>query len=138
MKTLLQNKIRWILILLPYTFVGQSNMNLDALKNNFIQSKKSTLDPTIIHKASDAEYEGLAAKSLRQLFTIYKSYFSSQDVNSCNFHPSCSEYGLLSVRKFGVIKGGMMTFDRMIRCNPFSLASYTYDPSKKRFIDPIE
>ncbi len=38
----------------------------------------------------------------------------------CRFQPTCSEYGYRSIERFGVIKGGLIAFLRIIRCNPFS------------------
>jgi uncharacterized protein len=38
----------------------------------------------------------------------------------CRFHPTCSEYTYQAIEKYGVIKGGMKGFWRILRCNPFS------------------
>lgn len=38
----------------------------------------------------------------------------------CKFHPHCSEYGYQAIEKHGAIKGGAMTFWRILRCNPFT------------------
>lgn len=38
----------------------------------------------------------------------------------CKYHPTCSEYGHQAIGKYGIIKGGIMTIWRIIRCNPFS------------------
>jgi len=38
----------------------------------------------------------------------------------CRFHPTCSEYTYQSIEKYGVIKGGIKSAWRIIRCNPFS------------------
>ena len=72
------------------------------------------------------------------LFYVYKSFFSSQDVNMCNFHPSCSVYGIEAVKKYGAVKGGIMTMDRLTRCNGFSPEKYTIDLKFQRFSDPIQ
>jgi putative component of membrane protein insertase Oxa1/YidC/SpoIIIJ protein YidD len=61
------------------------------------------------------------------LFLFYKSFFSSQDLTVCTFSPSCSEFGILAVKKFGVIKGGVMTMDRLTRCNGLSPSNYEFD-----------
>jgi uncharacterized protein len=46
----------------------------------------------------------------------------------CRFTPSCSQYGVEAIEKYGVIKGGLMTSWRIIRCNPFNKGGY--DPVK--------
>lgn len=38
--------------------------------------------------------------------------------NRCRFHPSCSEYMIEAVRRFGVFKGMYMGFKRLGRCHP--------------------
>lgn len=38
----------------------------------------------------------------------------------CRFHPTCSEYARQAVTKHGVIRGGLMAFWRILRCNPFA------------------
>ena len=61
------------------------------------------------------------------LFLMYKTFFSSQDLTVCTFTPSCSEYGILAVKKYGVIKGGVMTMDRLTRCNGLTPQNYELD-----------
>ncbi len=38
----------------------------------------------------------------------------------CRFYPSCSEYGVQAITKYGIIKGGLMTSWRVLRCNPWN------------------
>jgi putative membrane protein insertion efficiency factor len=38
----------------------------------------------------------------------------------CRYYPSCSAYGLAAVQQYGVVRGGMMTAWRILRCNPWS------------------
>jgi len=38
----------------------------------------------------------------------------------CRFHPTCSEYGVQAIEKYGIIKGGLKTAWRILRCNPWS------------------
>lgn len=44
--------------------------------------------------------------------------------NTCRFYPSCSHYGYQAIYKYGVIKGGVMTVWRVLRCNPFNPGGY--------------
>lgn len=46
----------------------------------------------------------------------------------CRFSPSCSEYGVEAITKYGVIRGGIMTIWRIFRCNPWNKGGY--DPVK--------
>jgi putative membrane protein insertion efficiency factor len=38
----------------------------------------------------------------------------------CRFYPTCSEYGIQAITKYGPIKGTLMSAWRIIRCNPFN------------------
>ena len=71
------------------------------------------------------------------LFLVYKAFFSSQDNQRCSFHPSCSEFGLEAVKRFGVIRGVMCTCDRLTRCNGFSPRQYEIDFERRRLKDPV-
>ncbi len=42
----------------------------------------------------------------------------------CNYIPSCSQYALEAVEKYGALKGGWMAFRRFLRCNPFHKGGY--------------
>ena len=46
----------------------------------------------------------------------------------CRFTPTCSEYGYQAIEKYGIIKGGIKTLIRILRCNPFSKGGH--DPLK--------
>jgi uncharacterized protein len=72
------------------------------------------------------------------LFLFYKSFISSQDQISCGFTPSCSEYGLISVKKLGPIKGMLNTFDRLQRCNGLSPEHYEIHFKTNLLYDPVE
>jgi putative component of membrane protein insertase Oxa1/YidC/SpoIIIJ protein YidD len=69
------------------------------------------------------------------LFLFYKTFFSSQDLNVCTFTPSCSEYGILSIKKNGIVMGGIKTMDRLTRCNGLSPMKYEIDTKAKLLID---
>lgn len=46
----------------------------------------------------------------------------------CRFTPSCSDYGVQAISKYGIIKGGLKSAWRVLRCNPFNKGGY--DPLK--------
>lgn len=47
----------------------------------------------------------------------------------CKFYPTCSEYAIQSLEKYGLIKGGIKAIWRVLRCNPWNKGGY--DPVKK-------
>jgi putative membrane protein insertion efficiency factor len=46
--------------------------------------------------------------------------------NTCKFHPSCSEYAVLAIRKHGVVKGIARGAWRLLRCHPWSAGGVDY------------
>ncbi len=54
----------------------------------------------------------------------YQKFISPVLPPSCRFYPSCSDYGIQAFSKYGVVKGGIKTFWRILRCNPFSKGGY--------------
>ncbi len=38
----------------------------------------------------------------------------------CRFYPTCSEYAIQAIKKYGIILGGLKAAWRIIRCNPFN------------------
>lgn len=47
---------------------------------------------------------------------------------NCRFTPTCSQYGLQAIRKYGPFKGGWMALKRISRCHPWG--GHGYDPVK--------
>lgn len=43
---------------------------------------------------------------------------------TCRYAPSCSEYMILAIRKYGAIKGSWLGFKRLMRCHPWGGSGY--------------
>lgn len=71
-------------------------------------------------------------KVVIRIIEFYKKYISSylaQIFNiHCKYEPTCSEYTKQAIEKYGVIRGCIKGFKRILRCNPFSKGGY--DPLK--------
>jgi putative membrane protein insertion efficiency factor len=59
-----------------------------------------------------------------KLIRMYQRYISPVKMTRCPYIPTCSNYGLQAVEKYGVIKGGFLAAWRVLRCNPFSRGGY--------------
>ena len=59
-------------------------------------------------------------KLLIALIKFYQKYLSSMKTTKCPYYPCCSQYGLEAIQKHGAIKGSLLAFWRILRCNPFS------------------
>lgn len=55
---------------------------------------------------------------------FYQKHISRHKHFHCRFTPTCSQYGLEAIDKYGAVKGGALALWRIIRCNPFSKGGY--------------
>ena len=69
---------------------------------------------------------------------LYQLFISTQDKPVCNFVPSCSQFGVSAIHEFGIMKGILLTSDRLQRCNGISVPYYKLDYSSGKLIDPIQ
>ncbi|MGF1471683.1 MAG: membrane protein insertion efficiency factor YidD [Rubrobacteraceae bacterium] len=58
----------------------------------------------------------------------YKRFVSPLLPPSCKFSPTCSQYTIEAIDRYGVLKGGLLGAWRLLRCNPFSRGGF--DPVK--------
>ena len=64
-----------------------------------------------------------------QLLRLYKGAVSPLLLPACRYVPSCSEYAMEAVERYGVLGGGGMALKRLLRCHPFVRGGY--DPVAK-------
>ena len=70
--------------------------------------------------------------ALLGLIRFYRAYISSHKAGpTCKFIPTCSQYGLEAVERFGALKGGALTLWRVLRWNPWGRGGYDPVPEKK-------
>jgi putative membrane protein insertion efficiency factor len=60
------------------------------------------------------------------LIRLYQRTISRVLPPSCRFVPSCSEYGIEAIERYGAMRGGAMAMWRIVRCNPWG--GHGYDP----------
>ncbi len=61
---------------------------------------------------------------LIKLIRLYQNYLSPMKRCRCPYIPTCSQYGLEAIQKYGAIKGSILACWRILRCNPFSKGGY--------------
>ena len=60
---------------------------------------------------------------------FYRKWISPARPPCCRFIPTCSAYALEAVEQYGVLKGGLLTLRRLLRCQPFhKQKTIEYDP----------
>lgn len=62
---------------------------------------------------------GLAARWGIGAVRLYQKYISSWTPAACRYQPTCSQYTLEAIRKYGLLRGSWMGMRRIARCHPF-------------------
>ncbi|MDY0405778.1 membrane protein insertion efficiency factor YidD [Virgibacillus sp. 179-BFC.A HS] len=65
------------------------------------------------------------------IIRFYQKFISPLTPASCRFYPTCSQYSLEAVRRFGVIRGGYLAVKRISKCHPFHPGGVDLVPDKK-------
>ena len=55
------------------------------------------------------------------MIRLYQKYISPMKRTKCPYIPTCSQYGLEAIQKYGALKGGLLAVWRILRCNPFHM-----------------
>ncbi len=58
------------------------------------------------------------------LIIFYRRFISPLLPPACRFRPTCSEYALGAIERFGVFWGTILAVRRILRCHPFSPGGY--------------
>ena len=58
------------------------------------------------------------------LIRFYRGFLSPLKPPSCRYIPTCSEYAMIAVEKYGATKGSFLAIKRILRCHPFHKGGY--------------
>ena len=67
-------------------------------------------------------------KLMLESIHLYRKYISPMRPPTCIYVPTCSEYAIEAINKYGALKGGFLAIKRILRCHPFAKGGY--DPLK--------
>jgi uncharacterized protein len=62
------------------------------------------------------------------LVWLYRLTFGALFPTSCKYHPSCSEYAIQALRRYGIVRGSVLAGWRLLRCNPWSRGGVDHIP----------
>lgn len=128
-------KLKLIIILsfleIGFSIWAQDNEKED-LKNLFEVPEHTSYDSYIKNSSNELEFTAAV------LFVGYKYFFSSQDMQSCVFYPSCSVYAVECLRQEPFPKSVFKIFDRLTRCHPFASPKYYKIHESGQFYDPVK
>jgi putative membrane protein insertion efficiency factor len=77
----------------------------------------------------------LAQRVVLYLLQGYKRYLSPMFPPACRYVPTCSEYAMEAVERYGALRGSLMAAARLLRCHPFAKGGY--DPVVRRDVSTI-
>lgn len=66
----------------------------------------------------------LVSKFLIGLIKLYQVTLSPWIGRACRYTPTCSNYGIEAIQKYGPIKGSWLTLKRVLSCNPWGGSGY--------------
>ncbi|HVO79482.1 MAG TPA: membrane protein insertion efficiency factor YidD [Terriglobales bacterium] len=66
----------------------------------------------------------IAKTVLLYLLRGYKWAVSPMFPPACRYVPTCSEYAMEAVDRYGVVRGSLMAIWRVLRCHPFAKGGY--------------
>ncbi|MDE7005305.1 membrane protein insertion efficiency factor YidD [uncultured Alistipes sp.] len=69
-------------------------------------------------------FKRLLALPLLLLVRFYQLCISPLTPPACRYTPTCSQYALEALRKYGPLKGGWLTLRRLARCHPWGGSGY--------------
>jgi uncharacterized protein len=67
---------------------------------------------------------------------FYQRFVSPVLPRRCKYHPSCSQYAVDAVRRFGILRGVVLAAWRLLRCNPLSDGGVDFVEDQKLFRAP--
>ncbi|NLG93129.1 membrane protein insertion efficiency factor YidD [Caproiciproducens galactitolivorans] len=65
------------------------------------------------------------------LIRFYQKGISPYKRPCCKYYPTCSNYAIQAIERFGAFKGFWLALFRILRCNPFSRGGYDPVPEKR-------
>jgi len=70
--------------------------------------------------------KGIVGAIFIVLIKIYQYFISPLTASSCRYTPTCSQYAVEAIKKYGGFKGGWLTIKRIASCNPWG--GHGHDP----------
>ena len=64
---------------------------------------------------------------------LYQRAISPALPSRCKYHPSCSQYAIDALRRYGLVRGIVLAGWRLLRCNPWSKGGVDYVEQQRLF-----
>lgn len=139
-----------ILFLFPPSFTGfaqKINLNADLLLVDSLSKQQvhHSEKRVYIFKNQPKTFRNTNPVSLMYggSLYVYQNFVSQHFSANCLYDPSCSDFSKQAVKEFGLIKGSLLSFDRLSRCNRIAATdlnpnlinkkTYRFSDSVKRY-----
>lgn len=66
----------------------------------------------------------IVKKVMIMLIRFYQQALSPYKRFHCIYIPTCSQYAIEAIEKYGPLKGGFLSIKRILRCHPFAKGGY--------------
>ena len=73
---------------------------------------------------------GKMSRVLIAMIRFYRKYISPMKRGCCIYIPTCSQYAVEAIEKYGALKGGWLALKRLSKCHPFHFGEHD-------FFDPV-
>ena len=121
-----------VILFISPTFAGEAADLVFIRKVNPMMSSK----PAEVIRFNPQETSELKIVATG-LIRLYQQFISSQDGPTCNFHPTCSRFGMACIQEYGVVRGILLTADRLLRCNGSQSRYYHTDAATGKYVDSV-
>lgn len=112
-----QNQIQGSSFFLPAKLISRRRLTINRSRKESAQNADE-----------DKEMDSIGVKAAISVLKLYKREISPILPRSCRFVPTCSEYSMEAYKKYGFVKGTVLTTWRLCRCNP--LGGTGFDPPR--------
>ncbi|RDX92692.1 UPF0161 protein, partial [Mucuna pruriens] len=99
-------------------------------RTSFVRALDEDSNPETVQ---DGEVNNLGVKAALSMLRFYKREISPILPKSCRYIPTCSEYSMEAYKRYGVMKGTVLTAWRLCRCNPLGIvltSGHGFDPPR--------
>lgn len=79
---------------------------------------------TSLERTAPEPSPGVLARTGIRMVRFYQRSISPLTPPTCRYFPTCSQYTLIAIQRYGLIVGSWMGFKRIMRCHPFHPGGY--------------
>jgi putative membrane protein insertion efficiency factor len=146
----MQKSVNRILLIILLTSVGvHCSAQQVTVKSDIdlIHAQLSMIDPDPFKRPYIYQHETSFIKKYNPIsfllgssLYIYQNVFSKHISADCLFTPSCSEFSKQAIKEYGLLKGTLLSIERVNRCNRIAATDLSHsevDPKTNRYSDPV-